>query len=204
MFHTGYIACPLLRLTRDQLDGASGDPRCPDSMCLELDLEPYTDAYVADSSVNRMEVYESLLFDTNSALWREVLHRKERRAAPSSPPAEKVAAEQPVFDIDSDEEEPVKRKVPAKDPARDYMTELALLESTLTQTQEDSEKEKGLTEAEEQNLDSIMQELDIDSDGEDVDSANLDLNDIAGSIDLDEDDDEPNSEARDFSAEFGV
>ena len=49
-----------------------------------------------------------------------------------------------------------------------------------------------------------MQELDIDSDGEDVDSANLDLNDIAGSIDLDEDDDEPNSEARDFSAEFGV
>lgn len=231
MIHTGYINGAVFRLTKDQLDGATNDPRCPDTMSLELALDASQEEYVADASVNRMEVYESLLFDSNSALWREVLHRKEGRSTSDvSSSVEKPGANASasagaaangsakvkgdVFDIDSEEEdEPVKAQpVPKKDPARDYMTELAMLESSLSQTQMQTEtvQEKGLTEAEQQNLDSIMQELDIESDEDDVDPTNLDLNDLAGSIDLDEDDDDVDdgendgAEVHDYSAEFGV
>ena len=56
-----------------------------------------------------------------------------------------------------------------------------------------------------------MQELDIESDEDDVDPTNLDLNDLAGSIDLDDDDDDDmddgendGAEVHDYSAEFGV
>ena len=226
MIHTGYINGTVFRLTKDQLDGATSDPRCPDTMSLELALDASQEEYVADASVNRMEVYESLLFDSNSALWREVLHRKEGRStSDASPSVEKPSASAnasanagakvkgDVFDIDSEEEdEPVKAQpVPKKDPARDYMTELARLESSLSQTQMQTEtiQEKGLTEAEQQNLDSIMQELDIESDEDDVDPTNLDLNDLAGSIDLDDDVDvddaeDDGAEVHDYSAEFGV
>ena len=234
MIHTGYINGAVFRLTKDQLDGATNDPRCPDTMSLELALDASQEEYVADASVNRMEVYESLLFDSNSALWREVLHRKEGRSTSDmSSSVEKPSASASananasaganasakvkgdVFDIDSEEEdEPVKAQpVPKKDPARDYMTELAMLESSLSQTQMQTEtvQEKGLTEAEQQNLDSIMQELDIESDEDDVDPTNLDLNDLAGSIDLDDDDDDDmddgendGAEVHDYSAEFGV
>lgn len=235
MIHTGYINGSSFRLTKDQLDGATNDPRCPDTMSLELALGESTEEYMADASVNRMEVYESLLFDSNSALWREVLHRKEGRSASEATSAEKSTADAgtnagastdananagakgDVFDIDSeeDEDEPVKAQpVPKKDPARDYMTELAMLESTLSQSQAEAAtaQEKGLTEAEEQNLDSIMQELDIESDEDDVDPSNLDLNDLAGSIDLDGDEEESDAageandgtEVHDYSAEFGV
>lgn len=230
MIHTGYINGAVFRLTKDQLDGATSDPRCPDTMSLELALDASQEEYVADASVNRMEVYESLLFDSNSALWREVLHRKKGRSTSDvSSSVEKSSASAgasaganasakvkgDVFDIDSEEEdEPVKAQpVPKKDPARDYMTELAMLESSLSQTQMQTEtvQEKGLTEAEQQNLDSIMQELDIESDEDDVDPTNLDLNDLAGSIDLDDDDDDDmddgendGAEVHDYSAEFGV
>lgn len=61
--------------------------------------------------------------------------------------------------------------------------------------------EKGLTEAEESTLDTIMQGLGIDSDGEV--EGNVDLDTLA--IDTESDDfDVGEVETRDFSAEFGV
>ena len=53
-------------------------------MCLELRVEETAEEYKPDAAGNRLEVYESLLLDTSSALWRELLYRKERRNASAS------------------------------------------------------------------------------------------------------------------------
>lgn len=98
-------------------------------MCLELRVEETAEEYKPDTAGNRLEVYESLLLDTSSALWRELLYRKERRNASASATATATAnatatasgkegeAEKgnTVFDIDSEEEKPL----PVKDPSRD-------------------------------------------------------------------------------------
>ena len=98
-------------------------------MCLELRVEETAEEYKPDAAGNRLEVYESLLLDTSSALWRELLYRKERRNASVSATATATAnatatasgkegeAEKgnTVFDIDSEEEKPL----PVKDPSRD-------------------------------------------------------------------------------------
>ena len=98
-------------------------------MCLELRVEETAEEYKPDAAGNRLEVYESLLLDTSSALWRELLYRKERRNASANATATATAnatatasgkegeAEKgnTVFDIDSEEEKPL----PVKDPSRD-------------------------------------------------------------------------------------
>ena len=100
-------------------------------MCLELRVEETAEEYKPDAAGNRLEVYESLLLDTSSALWRELLYRKERRNASANANANATAnatatatasgkegeAEKgnTVFDIDSEEEKPL----PVKDPSRD-------------------------------------------------------------------------------------
>lgn len=98
-------------------------------MCLELRVEETAEEYKPDAAGNRLEVYESLLLDTSSALWRELLYRKERRNASANANATANAtatatasgkegeAEKgnTVFDIDSEEEKPL----PVKDPSRD-------------------------------------------------------------------------------------
>ena len=98
-------------------------------MCLELRVEETAEEYKPDAAGNRLEVYESLLLDTSSALWRELLYRKERRNATANANASASAtatatasgkegeAEKgnTVFDIDSEEEKPL----PVKDPSRD-------------------------------------------------------------------------------------
>lgn len=98
-------------------------------MCLELRVEETAEEYKPDAAGNRLEVYESLLLDTSSALWRELLYRKERRNASATATATANAtatatasgkegeAEKgnTVFDIDSEEEKPL----PVKDPSRD-------------------------------------------------------------------------------------
>ena len=98
-------------------------------MCLELRVEETAEEYKPDAAGNRLEVYESLLLDTSSALWRELLYRKERRNASASVSVNATAtatatasgkegeAEKgnTVFDIDSEEEKPL----PVKDPSRD-------------------------------------------------------------------------------------
>lgn len=108
-------------------------------MVLELRVEETTEEYKPDVAGNRLEVYESLLLDESSALWRELLYRKERRSAASAASASNAtnaanaanaaggkaetsgAAEteaetgSTVFDIDSEEEKPL----PVKDPSRD-------------------------------------------------------------------------------------
>ena len=98
-------------------------------MCLELRVEETAEEYKPDAAGNRLEVYESLLLDTSSALWRELLYRKERRNASASATATATGnatatasgkegeAEKgnTVFDIDSEEEKPL----PVKDPSRD-------------------------------------------------------------------------------------
>ena len=124
MIHTGYVSGPMLRLTKDQLDGACNDSHYPEDMSLELGLEETTGDYQVNPTVNRMEAYEGLLLDEHSALWRELLHRKERRLAPTTPPTkpgEPVQAEKTnLFDIESDEEEEVKKlPLPQIDPGRD-------------------------------------------------------------------------------------
>ena len=85
------------------------------------------------------------------------------------------------------------------------MLELAMLESSLTATPA-KEEEKGLTEAEENTLDTIMQGLDLDSDGETEVDGNIDLDAIGQEINLGSDDDVDldGVETHDFSAEFGV
>lgn len=84
------------------------------------------------------------------------------------------------------------------------MMELALLESSLAdaqKTEEKKEKEKGLTAEEEQNLDSIMQSLDIES-GDEGNVENIDLDALGESMsEVDEGED---IETRDFNAEFGL
>lgn len=124
MIHTGYVSGPNLRLSKDQLDGACNDSRYLEDMSLELGLEETTGEYQVDPAVNRMEAYEGLLLDEKSALWRELLHRKERRSAPATPPTktgESTPAEKTsLFDIESDEEEEVKKlPLPQIDPGRD-------------------------------------------------------------------------------------
>ena len=77
-------------------------------MNIELNIEPSSSEYHPDKEVNRLEVYESLLLDPQSALWREVLHRKGRRSSKPSTPAavpNGKKTEAGVFDIDSEEEE---------------------------------------------------------------------------------------------------
>ena len=80
-----------------------------------------------------------------------------------------------------------------------------MLESSLTATPA-KEEEKGLTEAEENTLDTIMQGLDLDSDGETEVDGNIDLDAIGQEINLGSDDDVnlDGVETHDFSAEFGV
>lgn len=89
-------------------------------MCIELNLEESQSDYQPDKEVNRLEVYESLLLDTQSALWREVLHRKERRTSKPATPAHGEKTETGVFDIDSEEEE----KVPPRDAGRDVREQI--------------------------------------------------------------------------------
>lgn len=98
-------------------------------MCLELRVEETVEEYKPDAAGNRLEVYESLLLDTSSALWRELLYRKERRNASASVSVNATATAtatasgkegetekgNTVFDIDSEEEKPL----PVKDPSRD-------------------------------------------------------------------------------------
>ena len=102
--------------------------RWKDSMSMELNMEVSTSEYKPDKEVNRLEVYESLLLDPQSALWREVLHRKESRSSkPGTPSAstskEKKSEEEGVFDIGSEEEEDgvelKEKKLPVKDAGRD-------------------------------------------------------------------------------------
>ena len=109
-------------------------------MVLELRVEETAEEYTPNVAGNRLEVYESLLLDASSALWRELLYRKERRSATASAASATSAANgtangaaggdkaeasgaaeteaetgSTVFDIDSEEEKPL----PVKDPSRD-------------------------------------------------------------------------------------
>ena len=93
-------------------------------MYVELRVEETREEYKPEAEKNRLEVYESLLLDTSSALWRELVHRKEGRNAVSAVSATSTAnttntsntEKSEVFDIDSEEEE---KKLPVKDPSRD-------------------------------------------------------------------------------------
>lgn len=95
-------------------------------MYVELRVEETREEYKPEAEKNRLEVYESLLLDTSSALWRELVHRKEGRNV-SAVSATNTAnttntsntsntEKSEVFDIDSEEEE---KKLPVKDPSRD-------------------------------------------------------------------------------------
>ena len=86
-------------------------------MSVELNMEVSQSEYQPNSEVNRLEVYESLLLDTQSALWREVLHRKEMRSSKNTNPQKtEIQAEAgtettaEIFDIDSEEEEEEEEK----------------------------------------------------------------------------------------------
>ena len=90
-------------------------------MYVELRVEETREEYKPEAEKNRLEVYESLLLDTSSALWRELVHRKEGRNAVSAVSATNTSntsntEKSEVFDIDSEEEE---KKLPVKDPSRD-------------------------------------------------------------------------------------
>lgn len=90
-------------------------------MYVELRVEETREEYKPEAEKNRLEVYESLLLDTSSALWRELVHRKEGRNAVSAVSAVSASSmtnteKSEVFDIDSEEEE---KKLPVKDPSRD-------------------------------------------------------------------------------------
>ena len=83
------------------------------------------------------------------------------------------------------------------------MMELAILESSLADAQKTEEKEKEkeeITAEEEQNLDSIMQSLDIES-GDETNVDNIDLDALGESMSEVED---TEMETRDFNAEFGL
>lgn len=104
--------------------------RCGNTMYVELRVEETREEYKPEAEKNRLEVYESLLLDTSSALWRELVHRKEGRNAVSAVSATSTTntsstenttnttntEKSEVFDIDSEEEE---KKLPVKDPSRD-------------------------------------------------------------------------------------
>lgn len=84
------------------------------------------------------------------------------------------------------------------------MLQLALLKSSHNAAPV-KEEEKGLTEAEVNTLDTIMQGLGIDSEGENDVNEDVDLDAIANAIDTDSEDiDMTGVETKDFSAEFGV
>lgn len=98
-------------------------------MYVELRVEETREEYKPEAEKNRLEVYESLLLDTSSALWRELVHRKEGRnaSAVSATNTSNTSStanttnttnteKSEVFDIDSEEEE---KKLPVKDPSRD-------------------------------------------------------------------------------------
>lgn len=96
-------------------------------MYVELRVEETREEYKPEAEKNRLEVYESLLLDTSSALWRELVHRKEGRNAVSTTSTTNTSSTEnttnttnteksEVFDIDSEEEE---KKLPVKDPSRD-------------------------------------------------------------------------------------
>ena len=91
-------------------------------MYVELRVEETREEYKPEAEKNRLEVYESLLLDTSSALWRELVHRKEGRNAVSTTSTSNTTnttnteKSEEVFDIDSEEEE---KKLPVKDPSRD-------------------------------------------------------------------------------------
>lgn len=98
-------------------------------MYVELRVEETREEYKPEAEKNRLEVYESLLLDTSSALWRELVHRKEGRnaSAVSTTSTTNTSSTEnttnttnteksEVFDIDSEEEE---KKLPVKDPSRD-------------------------------------------------------------------------------------
>ena len=103
--------------------------RCGNTMYVELRVEETREEYKPEAEKNRLEVYESLLLDTSSALWRELVHRKEGRnaSAVSTTSTTNTSSTEnttnttnteksEVFDIDSEEEE---KKLPVKDPSRD-------------------------------------------------------------------------------------
>ena len=96
--------------------------RCGNTMYVELRVEETREEYKPEAEKNRLEVYESLLLDTSSALWRELVHRKEGRNAVSTTSTSNTTnttnteKSEEVFDIDSEEEE---KKLPVKDPSRD-------------------------------------------------------------------------------------
>ena len=95
--------------------------RCGNTMYVELRVEETREEYKPEAEKNRLEVYESLLLDTSSALWRELVHRKEGRnvsavSAVSASSMTNTEKSEEVFDIDSEEEE---KKLPVKDPSRD-------------------------------------------------------------------------------------
>lgn len=99
-------------------------------MYVELRVEETREEYKPEAEKNRLEVYESLLLDTSSALWRELVHRKEGRNAVNAVSTTSTTntsstenttnttntEKSEVFDIDSEEEE---KKLPVKDPSRD-------------------------------------------------------------------------------------
>lgn len=83
------------------------------------------------------------------------------------------------------------------------MMELAILESSLADAQKTEEKEKEkeeFTAEEEQNLDSIIQSLAVES-GDETKSIILDLDALGESMSEVED---TEMETRDFNAEFGL
>ena len=106
--------------------------RCGNTMYVELRVEETREEYKPEAEKNRLEVYESLLLDTSSALWRELVHRTEGRNASNVSNASASSMtntsntsntssmtnteKSEVFDIDSEEEE---KKLPVKDPSRD-------------------------------------------------------------------------------------
>ena len=98
-------------------------------MYVVMRVEETREEYKPEAEKNRLEVYESLLLDTSSALWRELVHRKEGRNASAVSATNTsntsrtaitrfrtVTEKSEVFDIDSEEEE---KKLPVKDPSRD-------------------------------------------------------------------------------------
>lgn len=123
MIHTGFVSGPSVCLSKEQLDGACGDARYPEEMGVELCVEATSGEYRSNPDANRLEAYEGLLLDSESALWRELLYRKSRRSAPSSPPVKGVCENKSsAFDIESEEEgtsEVGKLPLPTVDPGRD-------------------------------------------------------------------------------------
>ena len=92
--HVGFAPTGVLRLTRDQLDGACGDDRFDGDFFIDLIFEPASGAQVqalsagvASHEGGFSEAYDALLAK-DSAFWRDVEDRKVRaRARRASKPA---------------------------------------------------------------------------------------------------------------------